>query len=231
MTNSGQRPDPAGFEINHEMDLLFGRAHPNPTREGCPPAEMLTRLARRELPIGEPAYHHLSECSPCYQEVRAVQQADAARLTVAAKRRRLGYAAAAVLALTLAGSWFAFRQTPSTGTAPAAAVEQVATLDLRPFTVTRGTETPKEPDALVLARARLKLTILLPVGSEPGEYAIQILDAGGQPRATSAGTATIIDFVTTLTTTLDTSALPPGRSQLAVRREEENWRIVTVELR
>ena len=81
MTNGGQRPDPLGFRIENEMDLLLGRAHPNPTREGCPPRELLVSLSRRELPIGDPAYDHFSKCSPCYQELRALQQADAATRT------------------------------------------------------------------------------------------------------------------------------------------------------
>ena len=76
MTNGGQRPDPLGFRIENEMDLLFGRAHPNPTRVGCPPPELLKRLARRELPIDDPAYDHFAKCSPCYQELRALQVAD-----------------------------------------------------------------------------------------------------------------------------------------------------------
>ena len=95
MTNGGQRHDPSGFRIENEMDLLFGRAHPNPTREGCPPADLLMRLAHRELPIGDPAYDHIGKCSPCYQELRTIQQADAARLAGAVRRKRLAYAAAA----------------------------------------------------------------------------------------------------------------------------------------
>ncbi len=87
MTNGGQRPDPSGFRIENEMDLLFGRAHPNPTRVGCPPPELLKSLARRELPIDDPAYDHFAKCSPCYQELRALQQADAA--TAATLLRRL----------------------------------------------------------------------------------------------------------------------------------------------
>jgi hypothetical protein len=62
MTNGGQRPDPSGFRIENEMDLLFGRAHPNPTRVGCPPPELLKKLARRELPIDDPAYDHFAKC-------------------------------------------------------------------------------------------------------------------------------------------------------------------------
>src|SRR5215510_16404354 len=137
MTHDGQRPDPLRFQIENEMDLLLGRAHPNPTREGCPPRELLVSLSRRELPIGDPAYDHLSKCSPCYQEVRALQQADAAALAAAGTRRRLMYAAAvAVVVLAIGGSWFGLRQNRgpaiSTPTAP-----QVASLDLRPLAVTR----------------------------------------------------------------------------------------------
>ena len=233
MTNGGQRPDPSGFRIDNEMDLLFGRAHPNPTREGCPPAELLRRLARRELPIGDPAYDHIGKCSPCYQELRTIQQADAARLTAGVRRKRLAYAAAAVLVLAIAGSWFALRQTGSTGASavPTTAVEQQARLDLRPFAVTRSDERTKEPEELVLSRAMLKATILLPVGSEPGGYEIQIRDADLKPRASSTGSAAIIEYVTTLETTLDTSALPPGNYQLAVRREGEDWRLFPTQLR
>src|SRR5918992_1924633 len=109
MTNGGQRPDPSGFRIENEMDLLFGRAHPNPTRVGCPSPELLKRLARRELPIDDPAYDHFAKCSPCYQELRALQQADATNAGLV-RRRRIAFAAAAILVLALAGSWFALRR-------------------------------------------------------------------------------------------------------------------------
>src|SRR5687767_6552078 len=115
MTNGGQRPEPLGFRIENEMDLLFGRAHPNPTREGCPPPELLKRLARRELPIDDPAYDHFAKCSPCYQELRALQQADAATVSAAVRRRRMMVAAAAVLAVAIGGSWFAMMRTDDGG--------------------------------------------------------------------------------------------------------------------
>src|SRR3982751_4596980 len=115
MTNGGQRPDPTDFRIENEMDLLFGRAHPNPAREGCPPPELLRRLARRELPIGDPAYDHFAKCSPCYKELRTLQQADAEKLSVA-RRRRTILAAAAVVVMAIAGTWFMTR--PASRTAP-----------------------------------------------------------------------------------------------------------------
>src|SRR4029453_6964996 len=102
MTNGGQRPDPTDFRIENEMDLLFGRAHPNPAREGCPPVELLLRLPRRELPIGGPAFDHFPKGSPCYQELRTVQQGRAA----VARRRTWLTIAAAVVVVGVAGTWF-----------------------------------------------------------------------------------------------------------------------------
>jgi hypothetical protein len=110
------------------------------------------------------------------------------------------------------------------------AVEQQARLDLRPFAVTRGDERTKEPAGLVLSRARLKITIQLPVGSEPGEYEVQVLDANLKSRASSKCKAAIIDHVTTVETTLDTSALPAGGYQLAVRREGNDWQLFPVQV-
>ena len=173
MTNDGQRSDPLRFQIENEMDLLLGRAHPNPTREGCPPRDLLVSLARRELPIGDPAYEHFSKCSPCYQELRALQQADAAALKAAVRRNRMAYAAAAVLVLVIGGSWAVLRQPRDTAQS-ASAVEQNARLDLRPYAITRGERQPGDRPPLVLPRARVLLTLLLPTGSEPGPYDVEI---------------------------------------------------------
>ena len=82
----------------------------------------------------------------------------------------------------------------------------------------------------MLSRARLKVTIQLPVGSEPGEYEIQVLDADPKSRASSTGRAAIIDYVTSLETILDTSTLPAGGYQLAVRREGYDWQLFPVQL-
>ena len=73
---SSQRQDePPRLKRPDEIDEVFGRGKPNPDRIGCPPHDVLVALARRERPIGDPAYDHLSECSPCYLEVRALKEA------------------------------------------------------------------------------------------------------------------------------------------------------------
>src|SRR5215207_1957129 len=222
MTNAGQRPDPLGFRIENEMDLLFGRAHPNPTREGCPPPELLNRLARRELPIDDPAYDHFAKCSPCYQELRALQQADGATAATA-KRRRTMLAAAAILALAVAGSWFAFRQTddtrPAAPSTTAQTATQMASLDLRPLAVTRSDEQKAAAAPLEMPRGRVNATILLPVGSSPGAYELRILDGDLRVRASAKGSAEIRNYITTLEAAIDASPLDAGEYQLTLRRD------------
>jgi hypothetical protein len=67
--------DELTFVPENEIDVLLGGANPNPGRVGCPPSRILIELARRDRSISDPWYEHLSECSPCYREVRALQQA------------------------------------------------------------------------------------------------------------------------------------------------------------
>ena len=194
---------------------------------------MLVSLSRRELPIGDPAYDHLSKCSPCYQEVRALQQADAAALTGAARRRRLMFAAAAaVVVLAIAGSWLALRQSaePAMSTPTADTARQIASLDLRPLAVTRS-EDAKSAKPLEIPRGRVNATILLPVGSSPGSYEVRILDGDLRVRAGATGSAEIRNYVTTLEAALDTSALDAGDYQLTLRREGGEWQMFPLQLR
>lgn len=232
MTNDGQRSDPLRFQIENEMDLLLGRAHPNPTREGCPPREMLVSLSRRELRIGDPAYDHLSKCSPCYQEFRALQQAEAAGRTAAARRKWFGYAAAAVLLLAIAGTWFALGRDGRQISAPTAneAAPQVASLDLRPLAVARSEE-QKDAKTLEVPRGRVNATILLPVGSSPGDYEVRILDRDLRVRASTTGSAEIRNYITTLEAAIDTSGLDTGDYQLTLRREGGEWQMFPLRIR
>jgi hypothetical protein len=63
-----------GLSDNALVDDLFSSGHPNPQRRGCPSRDVLVALARKERPIGDPAYDHLAKCSPCWVEVRDLKQ-------------------------------------------------------------------------------------------------------------------------------------------------------------
>jgi hypothetical protein len=175
---------------------------------------VLISLARRERPIGDPAYDHIKECSPCYLEGRAIQEADALHH----RRRMLTWAAAAVLALAVgAGAWMFTREGGAVDT------EIQAQLDLRPYAITRGEPQTIERTPLQLPRARVLLTLLLPTGSEPGPYEVEIRDSGAVSRASASGSAAILNKITTLDVNVSTRSLSPGAYQLAVRHVGDQW--------
>ena len=230
MTDSGQRTDPK-FEIEDELDFLFANASPNPNREGCPPREALIGLSRREKPVGHPDYLHIVRCSPCFREFRAIQRAARAKARV-----RLWASAAAAIFLFSTATWIARRDR---ATAPAGrqsastpvSVDRVATLDLRPYAATRGDDRKADLEPLVMTPGPLDATLLLPVGSEPGSYEVRILDQDLRVQTSSRSSATIRDYITTLRTVIDLSALPAGQYQLALKRDGGEWQMFPLQIR
>ncbi len=225
MARPSQPPDLAALGFGDELDDVLRGANPNPTRQGCPPRDVLVALSRRERPMDDPDWEHLLECSPCYCEVRDMQRAHVLAARDRPSRRWwIGAAAAAALIVAL-GVWsLPANRSAGPGPTEATAATQV-TLDLRPYSVTRG---PTESDAtppLELPRGVAELTIFLPVGSEPGPYDVQLLDAEQRSLASTQGEAAVRDFVTTLAVTLDLSEVTPGSYSLAVRRTGDGWRV------
>src|SRR4029079_16798356 len=102
---------------------------------------------------------------------------------------------------------------------------QSARLDLRNCSAVRGEEEPPPPEPLSLPRGRVQVTILLPVGSEPGAYELQVLDSDLHARTLATGVAQLEDHVTTLRATTDVGLLTAGPYQLAIRHEGEQWRL------
>ena len=235
MANS--RPDSSAFIAENEIDVVLGGAYPNPTREGCPSPDVIEALARRERAVDDPDWRHVFKCSPCYREVRTLQQAAGERREGFEQPRRWwpAAAAAAVLVLAVAGGWFVLSRSETTpaNEAPASAtpVEARATWDYRKYTVTRSDATETELPPLSLPRGPQRVTIQLPPGFLPGPYEIQLLDAELRSRASSKGVAEMRDYAATIETTIDVSGLPVGAYQVAVRREGESWRMFPAELR
>jgi hypothetical protein len=219
--SSDRREGPAKLAHPTEFDEVFGRGYPNPDRVGCPPREVLVSLARRDRPIGDPAYNHLKECSPCYLEGRAIQEADALQY----RRRILTWAAAAALiVITGSAAWFLTTRTREDG-----GTQLRAELDLRPYAITRG-EPQRDLPPLVLPRARLLLTLLLPTGSEPGPCEVQVRDSNATTRASARGNAELRNYVSTLEVAVGLAELPPGGYALAVRRDGNEWQQFPVRL-
>lgn len=70
MANADQPKGDPRFQ--DDLDEVLGTANPNPSRAGCPP-RVVSELAARSQPLGDPAYDHLLTCSECYSEFRRLQ--------------------------------------------------------------------------------------------------------------------------------------------------------------
>lgn len=206
-----------------EIDEVFGHANPNAERIGCPSHDVLVAVARRERPMGDPAYGHLAECSPCYLEVRALKEAADLQ-----RRRMLTWAAAAVLMVaTGSAGWFLATREPGSASR---GTQVRAQLDLRPYEITRG-EPQRDLLPLVLPRARLILTLLLPTGYESGSYEIEIRDSNGTTRVSAHAEAELRNYVSTLEVQVNLAELSPNAYQLALRRDGDDWHTFPVQLR
>lgn len=221
---TSRRDDVEGdpFHPDSAMDEVFAYANPNPERTGCPSDEVLQQLASRQRPIADPAYEHLAQCSPCYRTFRAFQRAQ--RSTPRREHRHAWrwLAAAVGAGLAVLPVWFV--RSNRQGGPPGDTRDVQTQIDLRNYAVARSDTVPPPQPALPAMRARLDLTLLLPVGSEAGDCELQVLDAEQRVHRSATGEARIENHVTTLRTHIDLRGLTPGAYRLALRRRGEGWR-------
>jgi hypothetical protein len=147
--------------------------------------------------------------------MRQIQQQDRER-----RRTRSIWiaAAAAVLLIAVGLSWLliaaGLRGRP----------EVQAELDLRPYAAMRGVGSRRDLPPLTVSHGRTTLTLILPTGSEPGPYEVQVLDSNLISKAAAVGAATREDHLTTLRVSIDASSLT-GPYQLVVRRTGDQWQM------
>jgi hypothetical protein len=211
-----------------EIDVLFGATNPNPERTGCPSRATLLALAQRRRNLNDPAYEHLTQCSPCYCEFRLVQEDG----KVGSIRGVWWLSIAAALLLLIAGGWIYRAQQVPSPTGPVLVPEpQRAELDLRPYTVVRSGEAAPAGQRLEVGKGDLDLTVLLATGAEPGPYDLRLVDASSHELAIGSGRADIRNFVTTLQARLDLRSVPVGEYRLMVRRAGDDWHTYPVAVR
>ena len=136
-------------------------------------------------------------------------------------------AAAAVVAVASGALWFlGTRSNPLPASSVAGVGNKTARLDLQHYSAVSGDQKNPPQESLSLPRGRVEITILLPVGSEPGSYELHVLDSDRLHSRTSVtGAARLEDHVTTLRATADLALLAPGPYHLAIRRQDQHWRL------
>jgi hypothetical protein len=196
--------------------------YPNPERIGCPCRDFLRTLAfnRKSIPLNDSRLDHVVHCSPCFRELSEIK--------AAAKRQRrrvwtgIGAAAAVIVIGIALWATGVLKRFPSAVTLSSAPI--VAQIDLQNRSITRGAPTASQQNGPILVpRGQLKLTVLLPFGSEAGTYEVQILKDVDKPLIAGSGEATIIDGITRLKVSLGTSSLAPGKYLLGIRQPSLDW--------
>jgi len=217
------------------IDDMLRHANPNPDRIGCPPAEELRALALRKRSISDPLYDHLSKCSECFVAVREIQRVHGVQPQTAPRDFTRSWLVAAAILCIVAGSIWFVKQSRAGNPPPLVAKSQVklpsATLDLRPFAISRGDEPVTPVPPLELPKTHQTVVIQLPIASAEGEYSLKLLNAELVPQMNSNPTARIISGITTISTDLDLGKVPAGKYTLALKREPEDWRYFPLVLR
>ncbi|HWB84463.1 MAG TPA: hypothetical protein VG675_10010 [Bryobacteraceae bacterium] len=203
---------------------------PNPERHGCPGSDALLAIARRQLefPETDDIVDHIATCSPCFLEYSAHRRRYRLRLVGGT-----AFCCVAVLLLTVFFWRFSTPPRPRNETIARQSPTAIkAVLDFRNRTVERSERgpSPNEPAAPHLKRARLDLSIKLPVGVEDGLYAVQFRDQRGQSVVDTTGKAAWDGAAETMTTAVDLGNLAPGKYILAIRSATSDWRVYPVVL-
>jgi hypothetical protein len=219
-------------------------AFPNPTREGCPNSSTLRAMAYRDLQLSLKDFpvSHVVTCSPCFQEYVRLR-----RMSVVMQSIRLTAASQVALAVLFAVVRFVLNyargrsepgmsQERQAEPQPSAATPQTSspiaplamTVNLAIFSPTRGEEAKVSQNKIHLPPKLLRVSFLLPVGMEPGEYALRLNDSAGIVLKETHLSGRLNNGVTSVEVDLDFSAVSRGSFGLMIRPPGLSWRTFPV---
>jgi len=150
----------------HQERVLAGETEP---AGPCPDEAFLRGVARRskKIPLGDPRIDHAANCANCMNRILAI------RLGVRSQRRKLalGLAAACLFVIVGLAAWTRYEVRHRQNLVAAAPVSR--TVDLWNTGTYRGKQ-PRQLESVVLPAAPVRLTIILPRFSSPGQYLVAV---------------------------------------------------------
>lgn len=215
-------------------------AFPNPDREGCPNVAVLRSMAFRDprLELNDLPISHVVSCSPCFQEYLRLR-----RRFVLGRVLQATAASVVVLgALSLAGqfTWNHIRgygkqnisqqrrpgPRSATHQAPPSVAPLAITINLASFSPTRGAETKDRTkiNKIHLPPKLLRINFLLPVGMEPGEYTLRVVDSAGTVVTETVAPGRLKNGITSVEIDLDLTIVSQRRYSLMIRPPGMAWR-------
>jgi hypothetical protein len=185
----------------------------------CPDEAFLKDLARKskQIALSDPRVHHAANCPSCMRRLLALRPAYEAR------RRRLVLAAAAVCCCLIVAAFVALArrgaETPHQA-ANMAAIPQ--TVDLwNAGTLRNGQPSPLQ--SVILPATLVKVTIILPRYSEPGQYSVAVTrdQTGNDLLAQSSAVATGNGDRKEVSVDFDLRKSQPGAYFLSTTHEQD----------
>ena len=213
-----ETPEQKFDRISRAVQESILRNYPNPERKGCPSDDVVREVAARTDLKADEAWEHITHCSPCYRTFLDFK--DQFRKQRRIRRRAVvGTLAAAAASIPivlitnsrsdsydrLVGDWSLESSSSSRGS------------DTRP----EGSVTPQRA-----SKSRGHIRVSLPLGSEAGEYRLQVRKTQeGASVQGASGSAAINNGHTVISFKVDFSDLPAGSYFAAIGRGEKTWRV------
>ncbi len=219
-------------------------AFPNPMREGCPNSSTLRAMAYRDprLTLKDLPLSHVVTCSPCFQEYARLRWMSVLMRSIQVAAASLVVVAALFVAVRVVWNYTRGRGEPSisqkrqpgpqsraANPQPRAPIAPLAmTVDLASFSPTRGDEAKDSPNKIHLPPKLLRVSFLLPIGMEPGEYALRLKDSAGIVLKEAHLLGRLNNGVTSVEVDLDFSTTSRGSLSLMIRPPALRWRTFPV---
>jgi len=199
----------------HQERVLSGETEP---AGPCPDEAFLRGVARRAktIPLSDPRIDHAANCANCLNRILAMRQ------DIRAERRKLAFGVAAACLVVIAGvaGWSRYEMHHRQTMASVAPVS--ATVDLWNTGTYRG-EQPGELQSVLLPSAPVRLTIILPRFSSPGQYLVAVTrdQSGNGVIAEGLASATASNGQERVSLDLDLRSAKTGSYFLSTTHEQD----------
>ena len=195
---------------------------PNPDRDGCPGGVRLREVAARRTIVEDDDWQHITHCSPCYAEFLGAKE-EIRRLGRRERTLRLIGGTSWLVLVAVIGGYRYWSESRAPREIASIAFEP-ATLNLKDSSGTRGDgNTVQQQEMPALPRRPLELTIILPFGSEAGQYQFEWVDATGRVLAAGDANATIQNGITLMKTRSNTTGFTLGDYKIGLRQPSFDW--------
>lgn len=219
-----ETPEQKFDRISRAVQDSILRNYPNPERKWCPGDEVVRKVAARTELKADDVWEHITHCSPCYRVF--LDHKEYLRGYRRIRRRAVfgvlatAVAAVPIVVLTrfrsgsddrLIGDWNLEASSASRG----------------PDSGSTDTVSPQQAE-----RARGHIRVALPLGSEAGQYILQVRKTSeGQPLQSATGMAVVRNGHTEVSFNVDFSKLEVGSYFAAIGRGLKTWRVYPLTLR